>query len=232
MVKLVNLENVEFLKKLVYSIFHAQEKYTHIVEVNHPNVKPCLYALWHCNQLSVYGIQNKSELNILVSRSKDGEIVAYSAEQMGFKAIRGSKGKQGAVEASMNIISALNAGENCAMMVDGPKGPPKKVKDGIIKLAKMAGAPIVPMMWYSINPTFVSFPSWDKLRMPIYHTNIINLYGEPIYVKEEDDIEEARKLLQEKLEELDIKAAEAYKEVYLWGMWKRRRKDDCKYNWT
>ena len=232
MVRLVNIDNVQFLKKFVYSIFHAQEKYTHIVEVNCPRIKPCIYAMWHCNQMAVYGIPHKSELNVLVSRSKDGEIVAYAIEHMGFKTIRGSKGKQGAVEASMNMISALNAGEDCAMMVDGPKGPPKKVKNGIIKLAKMAGVPIVPLSWYSINPTLVTFPSWDKLRMPIYHTNIINLYGEPIYVKEEDDIEEKRKLLQASLDELDRKLPDAYGEVFKWGIWKRKRKEDSKYIWT
>ena len=66
---------------------------------------------------------------------------------MGFKTVRGSKGRRGAVEATMNMISALHKGEDCAMMVDGPKGPPKIVKDGIIKVAKMAGVPIVPTTW-------------------------------------------------------------------------------------
>lgn len=34
-------------------------------------------------------------------------------------------------------------------MVDGPRGPAKIAKDGAIKIAKMAGVPVVPVYWYS-----------------------------------------------------------------------------------
>ena len=120
----------------------------------------------------------------------------------------------------MQMISILKSGENCAMMVDGPKGPAKIVKDGIIKIAKMAGVPIVPVYWYSKNFTFAQFPSWDKMRCPILATNLINLYGEPVYVNEDE--EEARVKLQKSLEDLENKAPEAFDEVYKFGIWKRK----------
>ena len=55
--------------------------------------------------------------------------------------------------------------------------------------------------------------------------------GEPIYIKEDDDVEEVRKRLQESLDELDGKAPEAYREVYKWGIWKRKRKESSQYHW-
>lgn len=232
MVRLFKDEAAGNLAKIIYAIFHIQEFFTHIQRVDFPEVKPCIYAMWHCHQMCLYGHPNIGKLNVLVSRSKDGEMIAQVIEHMGFKTIRGSKGKKGAVEASLQLLSALKEGEYGAMMVDGPKGPAKVAKDGVIKLAKMAGVPIVPTTWYSANPNWIKFPSWDKLEMPIFNTNLVNLYGKPIYVSEEDDIEEKRKELQASLEDLDNKAPEAFKEVYQWGLWKKKRSDSSQFKWN
>ena len=232
MVRLFEDEAAGKVAKVIYAIFHIQEFFTHIQRVDFPEITPCIYAMWHCHQMSTYGHPDISKLHVLVSRSKDGEMIAQVIENMGFKTIRGSKGKKGAVEASMQMLTILKNGEDCAMMVDGPKGPAKVAKDGVIKLAKMAGVPIVPVTWYSTNFTWVKFPSWDRLEMPIFNTNLINLYGKPIYVTEEDDIEEKRKELQASLDELDRKAPEAFKEVYQWGLWKKKRSDSSQFKWN
>lgn len=232
MVKLSDNKNFLKISDLLFPIFHTQEIFTHIVEVNKPPVETALYAMWHCNQMCTYGIGDFRKLNVLVSRSNDGEIIARIIERMGFKTIRGSKGKKGAVEASMQMISKLKNGENCAMMVDGPRGPAKVVKDGVIKLARMAGVPIVPVCWYSTNFTWVKFPSWDGLRMPIFNTNLVNLYGDAIYVTEDSDNEEIRKQLQASLEDLDRRIPEAYNEVYQFGLWRKKRSESSQYRWN
>ena len=232
MVRLFTSYAAKKIAKVVYAIFHVQEFFTHIIRVNFPEVTPCIYAMWHKNQMNVYGHPDIGKLNVLVSRSRDGEMIANVIEHMGFKTIRGSKGKKGAVEASMQMLSALKNGEDCAIMVDGPKGPPEYAKDGIIKLAKIAGVPIVPVSWYSTNFTWVKFPSWDGLRMPIFNANLVNLYGKPIYVSEEDDIEQKRQELQDSLDELEKQIPEAYKEVYQWGLWKKKRSNSSQFKWN
>ena len=232
MVRLFEDDAAKKVAKLIYAIFHMQEMFTHIVRVDFPNVTPCIYAMWHRNQMSVYGHPNIGKLNVMVSRSKDGEMIADVIEHMGFKTIRGSKGKEGAVEASMQLIDALKNGEDGAMMVDGPKGPPEKAKDGVIKLAKMAGVPIVPVSWYSANFTWLKFPSWDGLRMPLFRTNLVNLYGKPIYVSENDDIKEKTKELQDSLDDLEKRIPEAFKEVFLWGQIRRKRSDSSPFKWN
>ena len=232
MVRLFEDDAAKKVAKIIYSIFHMQEMFTHIVRVDFPEITPCIYAMWHRNQMCVYGHPDISKLHVLVSRSKDGEMIADVIEHMGFKTIRGSKGKKGAVEASMQMLSVLKQGEDGAMMVDGPKGPPEVVKDGVIKLAKMAGVPIVPVSWYSTNFTWLKFPSWDGLRMPLFRTNLVNLYGKPIYVSEEDDIEQKRQELQDSLDDLERRIPEAYKEVYRWGQFRRKRSDSSPFKWN
>ena len=232
MVRLFEDDAAKKVAKLIYAIFHMQERFTHITRVDFPEVVPCIYAMWHRNQMSIYGNPDIGKINVMVSRSKDGEMIADVIEHMGFKTIRGSKGKEGAVEASMQLITALKNGEYGAMMVDGPKGPPEKAKNGIIKLAKMAGVPIVPVSWYSTNFTWLKFPSWDGLRMPLFRTNLVNLYGKPIYVSEEDDIEEKREELQESLDDLERRIPDAFREVYLWGQFKKKRSDSSPFKWN
>ncbi|MBR1776236.1 DUF374 domain-containing protein [bacterium] len=173
--------------------------------------------MWHSHQFCVHGIRNRQKLNVLVSRSRDGEIIADVVEKWGFKTIRGSKGKKGAVEATMQMITALKNGENCAMMVDGPRGPAKIVKEGVIKVAELSDVPIVPVYWYSANFNFVQFPSWDKLRMPIFDVNLINLYGKPIYASNYKTENDARLALQRELDDLEIAAPIVFNKIYKFG---------------
>ena len=228
MVRVVDKDNLGRLADLVTAFFCFQQHFTHIVPVNFPDVGPCLYAMWHNNQCCVYGLPNKGTVNVLVSRSKDGEVVASAIERaFGFKTIRGSKGKKGAVEATMQMIDALKNGESGAIMVDGPKGPVYVAKDGAIKIAKLAGAPIVPMVWYSDNFNLIKFKSWDRLQVPLLDVRLINLYGKPIYVPKDGDEqidEEYRLKLEKSLLELKERAPEEYKKVYWHGLWRRRQK--------
>ena len=228
MVRLVDKNDVGKIADLVTAFFSFQKYFTHIVPVNFPDVGPCLYAMWHNNQCCVYGLPNKSITSVMVSRSRDGEVVANSIERaFGFKTVRGSKARQGSVEATKQMIEALKHGENGAIMVDGPKGPVYKAKDGAIKIAKLAGVPIVPVVWYSSNFNLVKFKSWDRLQVPFLDVRLINLYGEPIYVPADGDDasdEEYRLKLENSLLELKERAPEEYKKVYWHGLWKRRRK--------
>lgn len=227
MVRISDDKTVDILSDAVYKIFRIQEFFTHIAEVENPSVTPCVYAMWHAHQCCIHGIKDRKNLNVLISRSVDGEIIARVVEKWGFKTVRGSKGKKGSVEASMKMISKLQEGECVAMMVDGPRGPAKKVKDGVIKIAKLSGAPIIPTYWYSENLSWLKVPSWDEFRYPFFNTNLINLYGEPVYVNSDntpEQDEEVRQKLQKSLEELEEKAPKAYKEVYQFGLWRKKKK--------
>ena len=86
----------------------TQELFTRIIEVDNPGVMPCVYVMWHVHQFCIHGLPHRAATNVLISRSKDGEVIADVVEKWGFKTIRGSKGKKGAIEASMQMISALS----------------------------------------------------------------------------------------------------------------------------
>ena len=90
MVRLVEKDDVSKIADMVTAFFSFQKYFTHIIPVNFPNVGPCLYAMWHNNQCCVYGLPEKSKTSVMVSRSKDGEVVASAIERaFGFKTVRG-----------------------------------------------------------------------------------------------------------------------------------------------
>ena len=224
MVRLINDKNVWLLANTAYFIFRLQEKFTRIAEYNNPNLTPCIYVMWHANQLLVHGIEDKANLNILISNSIDGEIVARTSEKWGFKVIRGSSGKKGAVESTMQMLRKLNNGESVAIMVDGPSGPLHKVKNGAIKLAQKTGVPIVTANWYSPQKTFVSLPSWDKMKIPIGYCEIINTYGKPIYIKEDatsEEIANVKEEIKNQLLTLEKEATGIYREAQKNNIWKK-----------
>lgn len=225
MVRIINGKNVKSLAHITYKILRLQEKFTHIEEFNNPEISPCIYALWHANQFLVHGIRNREKLSILISTSIDGEIVAEVCEKWGFKVVRGSSGKKGAVESTMQMLTRLKEGECVAIMVDGPHGPLHKVKNGAVKLAQMSGAPIVPVYWFSSQKTFISLPSWDKMKMPFGKCNILNIYGKPIYVKEtatDEELFAVKEDIKNQLFEIEQKAPEYYNEALKQKLWNKK----------
>lgn len=203
------LEKEQKLKKYVpiistalYFLFRIWEFFVSFKSENYPaNDEKVIFALWHHDQLCLDGIPNRNRLNILISKSLDGEIIARVVEKMGFKTVRGSQNKwwkdKGGKEATFELISRLNNGENIAITVDGPSGPLHQVKNGVIKIAKLTGAPIIPVVWYSKSKFLGSLPTWDKLRIPLWFLKSANIYGEPIYVPESATKEEENKIKEE-----------------------------------
>ena len=229
MVRLSNNENINRLSDIAWSVMHLQEFFTHIVEINNKELKPCIYAMWHMHQFCVYGIQDKAHLNVMISNSDDGEIIARVVEKMGFKTVRGSSNRKGCISVTSQMVERLKEGECGAIMVDGPRGPLRKVKNGIIKIARLANVPIVPVVWHSPQFNFVKLPSWDRMSTPIGDCNIVNLYGEPIYVDPNRDDEEYNNELKNQIRssliDLENRIPEVYKEAKKNKLWKKQKKN-------
>lgn len=148
----------------LYFLFRIWEFFVSFKSKNYPaNDKRVILALWHHDQLCLDGIPNRDKLNILISKSIDGEIIARVVERMGFKTVRGSYNRtgkdKGGKEATFDLISRLNNDENIAVTVDGPSGPLHQFKNGVIKIAKLTGAPIIPVVWYSKSRFLSSLPT-------------------------------------------------------------------------
>ncbi len=176
--------------------------------------KPCIYAAWHGLMYAFGWIPERKNIYILISVSKDGEIIAYSSKKVGFKVIRGSLRRRG-MQATREIIRVLDAGNNIAYAVDGPKGPNYEVKPGLIKIAQLSQKPIIPL---SADVTYKKkFKSWDyfELPLPVPFTKVSLVFGDPIYVLEDstdEQLEEYRLKVEKELFRLRIEAEKQLRE--------------------
>ncbi len=189
---------VSFLSFLVKWFYAFESLFYNCKNINYPKDKPVIFALWHAHQCALYANEDRGSLNVMISKSNDGDIIAAATEHMGIRVVRGSYKRAGA-SASLAMIEKLEQGENAAITIDGPRGPQKKVKDGVINIAKLTQIPIVPMTWYSPSKWLLKFNTWDEFRFPFLGVKTIAVYGEPIYVPA-DCTKEETELYRQKLE--------------------------------
>lgn len=142
--------------------------------------KASLFVSWHQGLLYyVYHFRNRNGI-IMVSRSKDGEIIDRVLKLFGYQSARGSSSRGGkeALDVMIETINRIRC--SGGLVADAPRGPFGVAKIGIIKLAKETGLPLIPVMVWAKQK--ILFKSWDKTLFPLPFTRIVFFYEPPIWV--------------------------------------------------
>jgi lysophospholipid acyltransferase (LPLAT)-like uncharacterized protein len=138
-VKLLSLLASLFIRTL-----YATLRVSHVRVENIDNAPRHILAFWHAHLLLMLHAKYRRPISALVSQSKDGEYIARVFDWYGVESTRGSSTRGGGA-ALRELVRATRAGKNIAFTPDGPKGPPRVAKDGVIYAAKMSGLPITPI---------------------------------------------------------------------------------------
>lgn len=144
----------------------------------------CIYMFWHRNLLLLTIQRVNSGAGVMVSSSKDGELIAGPLKELGYIPIRGSSTRQGA-QAMHEMIRAAKE-ISLAITPDGPKGPSGTIQPGVLQIALLAKIPIVPI-FVTADKEWV-FNSWDRFRFPKPFARLNVVYSDPIYVNTKDDM--------------------------------------------
>ena len=145
-----------------------------------------IYAFWHQRQVYFTWAHRGVGAAVLVSRSKDGEMIAETMRLSDIAAVRGSSSRGGAA-AVRQLMEVLQSGLDIGLTPDGPKGPAREVKDGTIFLAQKLGAPIVPIA-NALSNKLEFKKAWDRFQVPLPFGRAVVVYGEPIEVGPLDDL--------------------------------------------
>lgn len=138
-------------------------------------------------------------LAAIISKSRDGDLIAEVVTRLHFQPIRGSSSK-GGKEALEAIVDYLADHPAAVHAVDGPQGPKGIVKPGIIKIAQRSGALIYPV-FISTNRAWI-LKSWDHFLIPKPFSRVLIRWGEPISVPEllpEAEFESLRRRIEENI---------------------------------
>lgn len=140
---------------------------------------PVIYVVWHGRLLLMPYLYGRRGFRVLISRSEDGAMVADLVRRFGFVPVRGSSSRGGAL-GLRSLVRALRAGHSVVVVPDGPRGPREVLKAGVVVLAKLTGAPVVPAALGASSEWQAR--SWDEFRIPKPFARCVARFGEPIAV--------------------------------------------------
>ena len=132
---------------------------------------PILFAGLHEGLLYLpYHFRDRDGV-VMVSASRDGDLIADTMALFGLRAARGSstRGGRAALDAMASEIKAT--GCSGGIIVDGPRGPALVAKMGAITLGAATGLPVVPGAWWASR--VVRLRSWDATIIPLPFSRMV-----------------------------------------------------------
>lgn len=158
-----------------------------------------LFGVWHQQVFPalayIMGFRDQAP-PLMISLSNDGDIGAGIVERAGWTTVRGSSSR-GGLKALKQMIRELRRARVAGHILDGPRGPAGIVKPGVVTLAQMARAAIVPVGFSADRAWY--FKSWDRFMLPKPFAAIRIEFGEVIHLsdsREKMDAEALRRRLE------------------------------------
>ena len=146
---------------------------------------------------------------IMISQSRDGDFIAKVVQHIGWIPVRGSSsrgGKKALRVLAEGVIEHRIGGH----IVDGPTGPPRGIKPGLISLARSTDAVICPGIVSYDNAWTMN--RWDHFRIPKPFSRVLFRFGSIFSVPEIMSDDQFESLLKEMEDDLikEYDAADNY----------------------
>ncbi len=171
--------------------------------------QPFIVAFWHNRMMMMAAIwPPRQPVALLQSSHRDGQLMSNAINYFGIRTIWGSSSKGGSA-GLRGMIKALKKGEHVAITPDGPRGPRMRCNPGVIALARLSGAPIVPVT-YSCSRQWI-LNTWDQIIFAKPFGRAALAWGEAISVPDDldaDDFETYRLKVEQAMNAL-VKEADA-----------------------
>ena len=157
-----------------------EDRWRPIYEAKRPHV----YLLWHEALLPLLWHHRNQGVAIVVSAAREGRYLADFATSLGYRALHGSSTRGGA-RALLAAVRELRAGRAVAFTPDGPRGPRRELKPGVIAAAQRGAAVVVPV--HAESNRAWRLHSWDRMMIPQPFARVRISYGQPFEVAEGED---------------------------------------------
>jgi lysophospholipid acyltransferase (LPLAT)-like uncharacterized protein len=169
--------------------------------------EPFIGCFWHGRMLmlpSFWGARRP--IAMLTSGHQDGRLIARVIRHFCVAAVHGSSSR-GSTTALRGMAQQIAQGSAVAVTPDGPRGPRMRAAAGIAMVAKLTGAPILPVSYSTSRG--ITLNSWDRFLLALPFGRGVFMVGEPIHVPRNADaatVDAARRAVEEQLNQLTLEA--------------------------
>lgn len=136
-------------------------------------------ACWHQNNFTNIWASTKIKTIIMASPSLEGKLIGMAIESLGGKIAWGSSRKK-PVAALKSLIRMCRETRRCPVItVDGPIGPAKIPKPGIIEVSRLARVGISPL-GTAASSYWTLKNTWDETRIPKPFSKVVFYFDKTI----------------------------------------------------
>lgn len=152
----------------------------------------CAPCYWH--QHLILGnlfirqwIKRGFKAGYLISASVDGDVPARIAQSWGAEVVRGSANTTGAL-ALREMHGLFKRGVSVVSVADGPTGPKSKFKAGVVLMARVVNAPLIPIACAADRAWYLN--RWDDFMIPKPFAKVVFAVGEPVSIPHRTPVDE------------------------------------------
>ncbi len=167
------------LARLLAATWRYQVRGWEHVQAARASGRPIVYVLWHSRLLPLIHNRRGEGIALLISRHRDGGYLAALCERWGYRVVRGSSQRGGAV-GLLGLIRYLRDGTEVGTTPDGPRGPAERAKAGVLVAAQQARAWVIAMGAQPSSAWW--FQSWDRFCIPKPFARIDVVYAAPVEI--------------------------------------------------
>jgi lysophospholipid acyltransferase (LPLAT)-like uncharacterized protein len=141
--------------------------------------RPHVFLLWHEVLLPLLWRHRAQDIAIVVSEAREGQYLTDFALALGYRAVRGSSTRGGA-RALLGAVRELREGRSVAFTPDGPRGPRRELKPGVVAAAQRGNGVVVPI--HAEADRAWRLHSWDRFVIPKPVAKVTVIYGRPFEI--------------------------------------------------
>jgi len=149
-------------------------------------------ATWHCSNLLVMGMHAELRphpYRAFVPPGLRGKIMLGCLHEYGMEPVAlPQDGVGNPVAGLKEMAQAVRDGWAAGIAVDGPHGPARVLRPGALWLARLTGRPLV-VVGAAAKPS-IRAPWWDHHVIPLPHSKLALVYGDPIIIERGTEIDE------------------------------------------
>ena len=149
---------------------------------NLPPDRPVIYVFWHDQSFLALGSGRGCGVVSFSLLDWKNRLFDGLCARLGYRTVP----MRSVPVATRTLIQHLKAGRSAAIALDGPHGPPRRMKPGAFYVSRRTGTPIVAVrvrMRRSVRAAW----RWDRYELPLPFSQAVFSLSEPIAWENTDD---------------------------------------------